>query len=456
MSAAIATGPETGIAPRFDLAPGIGRPPERAEDGRAPLRVLTFLHSFAPGGVERIAARLHAAWRAAGVDARIVLADAGIAPPPPLDRTAPDPAADPATPGPVTQIAAVARAGRVARFVVLLAGLPGLIARQRPDVLFCAGNTYTALAVALRLLLGQSCPPVVAKISNDLARPDMAPPLRWLYRAWLRLQGRHIDHFVGLAPAMRGEIAALVGVPHDRISVIEDPALSDACLARLARARDAQRRDRPGRHYLAIGRLAPQKNFRLLLEAFARIAGRDDTLRILGEGPERRLLEAHVARLGLAEAVYMPGHVDPLDGWLAEADALVMSSDYEGVPAVVVEALAAGLPIVATDCCVSMADLLGHGALGRLVPVGDAAALAAAMAGIGAEPAATVAARRTAAGAFTIERAADKYLGLMRRLVAARAAETAAPGGPRGDPLPNSPPHPLPHPPPSSLPRRPA
>ncbi|POA63009.1 glycosyltransferase, partial [Pseudomonas sp. DP16D-R1] len=81
------------------------------------------------------------------------------------------------------------------------------------------------------------------------------------------------------------------------------------------------------------------------------------------EGPERRALEAQAARLGIAGSVYMPGHVDPLDAWLAEADAFVLSSDYEGVPAVVIEALAAGLPIIATDCCCSMADLLGHGTL---------------------------------------------------------------------------------------------
>ncbi|PNB38085.1 glycosyltransferase, partial [Pseudomonas sp. FW305-130] len=84
--------------------------------------------------------------------------------------------------------------------------------------------TYTALAVALKLTLGPACPPIVVKISNDLVRPDMPLPLRYFYRRWLRIQGRHLDHFVGMAPAMRGEIARLVGVPQSRISVIADPA----------------------------------------------------------------------------------------------------------------------------------------------------------------------------------------------------------------------------------------
>jgi glycosyltransferase involved in cell wall biosynthesis len=424
-------GVEGGIAITFDVASTAADTARRARGylastangpQRAPLRILTFLHSFAPGGVERIAARLHAAWIRAGADAQMVLADASIAPPIALQA--------------VSQIGATPRHHAVARFAALLRGLRAMIAQQRPDVLFCAGNTYTALAVALKLTLRRACPPIVVKISNDLVRPDMSPPLRYAYRRWLRIQGRHLDHFVGMAPAMRGEIARLVGVPQSRISVIADPALADADLRRLAAARDAVVRARPGRHYLAVGRLAPQKNFALLLDAFARIAEADDTLRILGEGPERRALEAQAARLGIAGSVYMPGHVDPLDGWLAEADAFVLSSDYEGVPAVVIEALATGLPIVATDCCVSMADLLGHGTLGHLVPTGDAAALAEAMATIPPDSATTIAARRTAAATFTIESATDKYLGLMRTLAATRTAETAI-DSPRSDPVPS-------------------
>ncbi|BCA57637.1 glycosyl transferase [Sphingomonas sp. HMP6] len=368
------------------------------------LRVLTFLYSFAPGGVERVAARLHAAFVRHGVESRVVLANARIAPPFPLPA--------------MTQVAPEPRGSTISRLLALVRGLPTIVARDRIDLLFCAGNTYTAPAVLLRLTMGRACPPILAKISNDLVRPDMPWLVRLFYRRWLRIQGRYIDHFVGMAPAMRGEIATLIGVPDDRISVIEDPALSDADLARLARVRDAAQRDHAGRHFLAIGRLAPQKNFPLLLDAFARIVQPGDTLHILGEGPERAALEAQAARLGIVDSVALPGHTDPLDVWLGQADAFVLSSDFEGVPAVVIEALAAGLPIVATDCCVSMADLLGHGTLGSLVPVGDAAALSAAMDTVAStEPAEIVAARRAAAARFTIEHATGRYIELMQRLV---------------------------------------
>lgn len=371
------------------------------------LRVLTFLNSFAPGGVERVAARLHAAWVAGGTDARIILAD-GRDPPP----------------FPVTRVSALAigtrRRGFARASLMLLRHLPRIIAADRPHILFCAGNTYSAVGVALKLLLGRRCPLIVAKISNDLVRRDMSPVVRRAYRAWLRVQGRHIDHFIAIAPAMAGEIAGLVGVAADRITVIEDPALALADVTRLAAARDGAVRVRPGRHFLAVGRLAPQKNFALLLDAFALIAAPYDTLTILGDGTERVALEARAARLGIAAALSLPGHVNPLDRWLAQADALVMSSDYEGVPAVIVEALAAGIPIVATDCSVSMADLLGHGRLGQLVPVGDAAALAAAMVrAAGASD--TGASARAAARRFTTEHASSRYTALMRDLQQARS-----------------------------------
>ena len=111
----------------------------------------------------------------------------------------------------------------------------------------------------------------------------------------------------------------------------------------------------------------------------------------------------------------LPGHVSPLDAELATADALVLSSDYEGVPAVVAEALAAGLPVVSTRCSVSMDDMLGHGRFGVLVPVGDVAALAHAMAGI-ANLQFDAGAAREQARRFTVQIASDRYLALLEGL----------------------------------------
>ena len=367
-----------------------------------PLKVLVPLHSFAPGGVERVALRLCGAWAAdPGLDVHLVIGrDEGV-----MRAEAPPNVARHTTPSrfPTARI----------ETIWMLWNLPAHIRRLRPDVLFAAGNTYAIVAIAMKLRFGRACPPVVLKISNDLVRRDMSRVVRWGYRRWLRIQGRMVDHVTGLAEPMRAEIAALMRMPPRRIHIIEDPALSAADLAALAAIGAARRSpSAPGRRYVGIGRLARQKNWLLLVDAFARIAGPRDRLTIVGEGAERRTIEAHVTCHGLQARVSLPGH-GPAAPALAMADVFVLSSDYEGVPAVVIEALASGLPVVATDCSVSMRGLVGP--LGTIVPTRDAAALAAAMA---AAPPVTPEARAAAAAAmsaFTVERAAGAYAALFAR-----------------------------------------
>lgn len=368
------------------------------------LCILTFLHSFEPGGVERVALRLHQAWTLAGIDSRLVMGrEDGV-----QRREWPG----------LAYRSLASRWLDPARFETLwlIARLPGAIRRERPDVLFCAGNTYAVVAVAMKLLLGRACPPIVAKVSNDLSRADRKPVERWLYRLWLRVQGRVIDRFVGMAAPMAAEIGDAMRVGADRVAIVDDPAVSVAEIADGA--------TRPacaggGVRFVAVGRLVPQKNFALLLEAFAAAARSRDRLVIYGDGPQRVSLTDRAAELGLGRRVALPGHVAPIAAQFRAGDVLVLSSDYEGVPAVVVEALAAGLAVVATDCSVSMASLLGHGTLGSLVPVGDAAALGKEM-----RAAAQIRPDRSAARAqanrYTVEAAAPAYVAVFAEVVSAR------------------------------------
>lgn len=372
------------------------------------LKILTFLHSLEPGGVERVALRLNAAWRDSGYEICVVIGRHSDAACPGAKRIAN---------GLGYQIIADGkRAPRLYQLPLMLRHLPAIIRTERPDVLFCAGNTYSSVAVGMKLILGRDCPLIVAKVSNDLARRDMGPLLRFAYHRWLRIQGRFIDRFVGMAPAMGPEIAAATRTARDRIAIINDPVLRASELARFAGLHAAGPANASGRRFVAIGRLMPQKNFPLLLSAFARIATAADRLTILGEGPERPILYAQARALGIADRVAMPGHVADLTGWLANADVFVMSSNYEGVPAVLIEAIAANLAVVATDCSVSMRDLVGHGRFGQLVPVGDGAALAAAMDAAPRSQFDQVAALNHARR-FTLEQGASDYLAVMGTLV---------------------------------------
>lgn len=360
------------------------------------MRVLTFLHSFEPGGVERIALRLVRAWREQGIDAPLFMGrsdgamaeDVGqgldfVMPRQPRIQTGPF------------------------ETLWMIWTLPRIVRALRPDILFCAGNSYTVVAVALKILLGRRCPPIVAKISNDLDRRDMPRLLRPLYRAWLKIQGRFLDHLVGMAGPMRPEIAQAMRRPAHDVSIIPDPALSTRLIASV-RARTRFRAVSQGRRFVAICRLVPQKNIGLMLRAYARVALPDDQLTIFGDGPQRMALVALTDQLGIAGRVTFCGHVPEPADHLSRFDILLLSSDFEGVPAAVLEALAANLFVVATDCSRSMSSLLQCGRLGILTRVGDEAAFAGAV--TAARSRIQDAARSLAqAELFTIEQASAAY-----------------------------------------------
>jgi glycosyltransferase involved in cell wall biosynthesis len=128
---------------------------------------------------------------------------------------------------------------------------------------------------------------------------------------------------------------------------------------------------------LAVGRLNAVKNFEVLTRAFSELAGkyRDWDLVILGEGPERSLLESRIRDRKLETRIFMPGIAGNVGAWFARADLYVMTSRSEGFPNALAEALAHGLPAVSFDCNTGPRDIIRHEVDGLLVPPGDAAAL---------------------------------------------------------------------------------
>lgn len=128
---------------------------------------------------------------------------------------------------------------------------------------------------------------------------------------------------------------------------------------------------------VSAGRLVTAKNFATVIRAFGEVRRRTPArLLLLGEGPERRVLEALVRDLGLVGAVDLPGFVaDPLP-YVARAQVFAFASPVEGMGRVIPEALACGTPVVSTDCPHGPSEALGAGRWGRLVPVGDWSAMA--------------------------------------------------------------------------------
>jgi glycosyltransferase involved in cell wall biosynthesis len=167
---------------------------------------------------------------------------------------------------------------------------------------------------------------------------------------------------------------------------------------------------------LGVGRLVKQKDFPTLIRAFARVrAGRPVHLLLLGRaknGKKRRRLTDLIDSLGVTADVQLAGYVDNPLAYMKRAAVLVLSSAWEGLPGVLIEALACGCPIVSTDCPSGPSEILDGGKYGRLVPIGDDAAMAAAInATLDAPPARD--ALRARAEDFSADRAIDRYLAVL-------------------------------------------
>lgn len=185
-------------------------------------------------------------------------------------------------------------------------------------------------------------------------------------------------------------------------------------IAHAVPAPDAETLRARGPALLAVGRLAPAKDFVTLVRAVALLP--EARLTLVGEGSERPRIEAEIARLGLGERVRLAGHVDEPWRFYREAACYVSSSKAEAFGNVVVEALAHGLPVVATACD-GPAEILGQGAFGRMVPVGDPEAMAEAIRATLADPGAP-GPRVARAQDFAAEVAVDRYEALFRTVAA--------------------------------------
>jgi glycosyltransferase involved in cell wall biosynthesis len=161
---------------------------------------------------------------------------------------------------------------------------------------------------------------------------------------------------------------------------------------------------------VAVGRLVKQKDYPSLLRAIQLLRKSCNArAMILGEGPERAHLECLVAELGLGDVLALPGYVRNPHRYVARAAVSVMSSRWEGFGNVLVEALAVGTPVVATDCPGGPAEILDRGRYGTLVPVGNPGSLADAIAQVLLEPP-NRAALRARAACFSVDAVAPRYL----------------------------------------------
>lgn len=221
------------------------------------------------------------------------------------------------------------------------------------------------------------------------------------------------DAILAVSDGAAEDLARFLGIPRNRIAVTYNPVVSDHLFRQAAEPVDHPWFV-PGAPpiVLAAGRLSDQKDYPTLIRSFG--AARRNTcarLVILGDGERRAELEALIHSLGLQDDVLLPGFVHNPFAYMAKAFVFVLSSRHEGLPGVLIQALACGCPVIATDCPSGPREILEGGRFGALIPVGDEAALSSALS------ASLLAPRQTPLpeswAPFTFERSTQRYLDML-------------------------------------------
>lgn len=288
------------------------------------------------------------------------------------------------------------------------------VRQAKPDTVIANMWPLTSASVVARALSGHCCKLLLVE-HNTLTRQ---------YQTWGKLHAlkmslsmassyRFADLVAAVSEGSATDTARLARLTPSRVGVLHNPIPQRSMPSSEVRAAVNGMWNCPsGQRILAVGSLKDQKNHPLLLHAFAELSRPDARLMILGQGENEALLRSTATKLGIGDRVIFPGfHPDP-SPFYATADLFVLSSDYEGLPTVLIEALSFGLPVVSTDCPSGPAEILENGRWGRLTPVGDAEALARAMDEALSAPVDREALKRRAAD-FSPEIAARKYLDLL-------------------------------------------
>lgn len=306
--------------------------------------------------------------------------------------------------------------GRQLRYAI--PGLRRLIRDMAPDLVVSSeASLNLCTLVALRTMPRRSRPKLILR---EVGSPSIAlsrdPYLqnRIAYRILRRLY-RYADRIVTLTEGARRDLAANFAVPDASISVMLTNAVVPPAMAdRLARWDGVTGRDNG--LIVCVGRLSPEKDHGTLIRALRLLpAALPLRLAIVGDGPERPALEALAQDHGLAGRVVFTGEVADPFAVMMRARLAVCASVYEGLGNAIIEALACGTPVVSTDCPYGPAEILQNGRYGTLTPVGDAAAMATAIAA--AMAAAPDRGALMARGLhYTAARAAERFLEIVAEL----------------------------------------
>ncbi len=254
--------------------------------------------------------------------------------------------------------------------------------KRHPDIIMLAIKDRAIQAAALANRLTGLKSRVVGQLHNNML-VGLANRSVWVkqVRFWqMRSLYHYVQHIVAVSADAAQALQSITQLPAKKVMVLANPVITPALLVKAAHpATHPWLTSKAGPVIVAAGRLSPQKNFPLLLRAFARVKQAVDAkLIIFGEGPQRAALVALCKSLDISADVSLPGFVTNPYAEMKQADLFVLSSDWEGSPTVLTECLALGVSCVSTDVG-DVVETLQHGAIGPVTQPGDADALSRAI-----------------------------------------------------------------------------
>ena len=250
--------------------------------------------------------------------------------------------------------------GRIKNFIGRFSKLRRIFKEIRPDIVFACNGKNNLMAMATNTFLKNK---VVISVVAD---PKMEYPTK-LMRFLSKTYFACADGIV----LQTNEAKAFFPKRIQKKSVILPNSLNPKFLK--PRYEGERKKE-----IVAVGRLDDNKNHAMLIRAFAKIAGEfpEYTVTVYGEGESRPDLEKLIKQLGLENRIFLPGRADAIEDKIYQSSLFVMTSDTEGMPNALIEAMSLGLPVISTDCpCGGPAELIRHGENGYLIPVRDNKAL---------------------------------------------------------------------------------
>ncbi len=324
------------------------------------MHIALFMPTLGGGGAERVSMTLAASFVKAGCRVSLVVASSA--------GTLSDQI-------PVGVELVDLSAGRVSRSVLLLAKW---LRKVRPDVLL-ASQSHANIAAFVAHRLSRSAARFILREDSTPSRnlATLGRASRWIMRTLMLIAYRKADAVVAVSRDAGDDLQQFLRCKLRNLNVIYNPVISER-IFHLAQecVKHPWLLDATFPVILSVGRLSEEKDYPALFRAVAGMQMHTDArLIILGEGPLRPMLEEMVISLGLQQRVSMPGFVSNPYSYMANAQLYVLSSKFEGLPGVLIEALACGCKVISTDCPSGPREILQGGTLGRLTPVGNSDAL---------------------------------------------------------------------------------